>query len=107
MGETYTLPIKVTNTGTERWPAGKGNVFSVDAGYRWLDIQGTVLPIEGNRAMLTRSEVQPGQSDSLTLQVIAPSSPGTYTLWVSMVQEGVAWFFSKGAKPLAIQVTVD
>ncbi len=79
----------------------------VDAGYRWVDRAGNILPIEGTRAFLNRSTIQPGENDQLTLQVIAPANPGAYELWISMVQEGVNWFFDRGAKPLVLKVTVD
>jgi len=102
----YTVDINVKNTGTQPWFGGK-DAMSVDAGYRWVDDKGNVLPIEGNRAFLDRSMVQPGESDALTLQVVAPPNPGSYTLRISMVQEGVNWFFDRGATPLSLQVTVQ
>ncbi len=105
-GGTYPLDINVKNTGTQPWVGG-GQATTVAAGYRWLDNKGNVLPIEGNRAQLDRSVVQPGESDSLKLQVGAPPKAGSYTLWVSMVQEGVAWFYDRGAKPLVLHVNVD
>jgi len=105
-GGTYTIDINVKNTGTQPWFGGR-QATSVDAGYRWLDSKGSVLPIEGNRAVLDRPAVQPGESDELKLQVVAPPDPGSYTLWISMVQEGVTWFYLQGAKPLVLQVTVE
>jgi hypothetical protein len=104
-GGSYTVPISVKNTGTQPWFGGK-QATSVDAGYRWIDGKGNVLPIEGNRAELDRPSVQPGESDQLKLQVTAPPDPGSYTLWISMVQEGVAWFYAQGTKPLVLQVAV-
>lgn len=103
-GEPYILTIKSKNTGDQPWCAGMH--APVNASYRWLDETGNVLEIEGNRAPLTRSLIRPGESDILKLSVVAPSIPGTYTLWVSMVQEGVAWFYNKGARPLALKVNV-
>jgi hypothetical protein len=105
-GETYPLEITVKNTGTQAW-YGHGRVAQVDASYRWLDSKGTILPIEGNRAVLNPAVLEPGASDQLKLPVVAPPNPGSYILWVSMVQEGVIWFYGKGAKPLALRVTVD
>ncbi len=104
-GGTYIVDIDVKNTGTQPWFGGK-QATSVDAGYRWLDIKGNVLPIEGNRAALSHLAVQPGERDQLKLEVVAPPDPGSYTLWISMVQEGVAWFYLQGAKPLVLQVEV-
>jgi hypothetical protein len=88
-GTVYTLNLTCKNTGTEPWIRGAGPMF-VDAGYRWKDSKGSQLPFEGTRAQLTRSVVRPGESDFLKLQIIAQPNPGSYTLWISMVQEQVA-----------------
>jgi hypothetical protein len=104
-GEAYTLDITVKNTGTQPW-FGSAPTMSVNAGYRWHDSKGTVLPIEGNRAKLDRSVLNPGETAQLKLIVVAPPTPDAYTLHVSMVQEGVNWFFMAGAKPLVLHVTV-
>jgi len=105
-GATFTLDINAKNTGTQPW-FGKAGSAPVNASYRWLDTAGNVLPVEGNRAQLSRPVVRPGESDHLKLQVLAPPNTGSYPLWVSMVQEGVAWFYTKGAAPLAVRVAVD
>ncbi len=104
-GGTYTVDIDAKNTGTQPWFGGS-EAMSVDVSYRWLDDKGNVLPIEGKRTWLDHPELRPGESDSLKLQVVAPPNPGSYTLWISMVQEGVTWFYSQGAKPLVMHVTV-
>ena len=104
-GGTYPLDVTVKNISPEPWFGG-GQPATVDASYRWLDDKGNTLPIEGNRAQFNRPEIRPGESDSLKLQVVAPATPGFYSLWVSLVQEGVEWFYMRGAKPLVLQVTV-
>lgn len=105
-GETYSLNIKVTNTGVEPWFGG-GVVGRVDASYRWYDAKGKLLPLEGARAPLNRLHIPPGESDELLLPVTAPGAAGNYTLWVSMVQEGYDWFFARGAQPLVLKVAVQ
>jgi len=105
VGEAYPLDITVKNTGTQPW-FGSTPTMSVRVGYRWHDSKGAVLPIEGNRAQLDRPELKPGETDQLKLTVVAPPTPGSYTLHVSMVQEGVQWFFAAGAKPLVLHITV-
>ena len=105
-GETYSLPITVKNTGTQAWHDGQGPM-TVDAGYRWEDSDGKLLEIEGNRAVLGRPILQPGESDTVHLMVAAPPKPGFYTLNVSMVQEGVAWFYTQGGTPLSLTVKVS
>lgn len=104
-GTTYRLQIEVTNTGRQSW-FREGQGIPVNASYRWLDSQGNTLPIEGNRAKLGDPIMRPGDRNSLELEVAPPPLPGSYTLLLSMVQEGVAWFIDQGAVPLALPVTV-
>jgi len=104
-GETYALDITVRNTGTQSWHSG-GETMTVAAGYRLLDSEGRMLPMEGERTQLNSSIVEPGQSESLKLRIAGPRQPGSYAIWVSMVQEGVNWFFDRNAKPLVLRVTV-
>lgn len=103
-GQTYTINIKVRNTGTQPW-IRDGAQNCVNASYRWLS-NGKILPIDSDRTHLGRPEILSGGSDALRLQVAAPPRPGVYTLWISMVQEGVNWFYEQGAKPLVLKVTV-
>lgn len=105
-GATTIVDVTAKNTGTQAWFGGQAKPMTVDVSYRWLGSDGKPLPIEGNRAQLDRV-VWPGESNMIRLPVTAPPNPGSYTLWVSMVQEGVAWFYDKGSKPLVMHVTVD
>jgi hypothetical protein len=105
-GAAYVLDIAVKNTGTQPW-FGSTTQMPVHAGYRWHNSNGDVLPIEGTRAQLDRPELKPGETAQLKLTVVAPPTPGSYTLHVSMVQEGVSWFFNAGAQPLILQATVN
>jgi hypothetical protein len=105
-GGTYTLDVTVKNTGTEPWVQQGTGEMPVNAGYRWIGRGGAVLPIEGARASLTRGSIGPGEADRLKLVIKAEPKPGKYSLWVSMVQEGVAWFYDKHAKPLVVNVTI-
>ena len=104
-GETYSLPITVKNTGTEDWQGGQGPM-TVDAGYRRVNSDGKLPEIEGSRAVLGLPILKPGESDTVDLKVAAPPEPGLYTLRVSMVHEGVAWFNTQGGPPLSLKVKV-
>jgi FkbM family methyltransferase len=103
---TYALAIDVTNSGRECWSVGNP-ACPVTVGYRWMNSAGSILPVEGNRAQPENDTVPPGQSIRIQLPVQAPDAPGSYTLLVSMVQEGVAWFMDRGAEPLAVPTTVS
>jgi len=87
-GETVTVNVTVTNPGPETWQNGGTN--PVDLSYHWLR-NDEVLPSDGDRAYLERP-LEPGQSVTLKLPVVAPRTSGQLTLGISMVQEGLTWF---------------
>lgn len=101
-GETTKIPVTVRNTGSETWSSyGKDPItFS----YRWYlgSKEDTVLPT--NRTLLPQP-LMPGQSAMLDATVVAPPVPGAWTMRLSMVQEGVAWFITEGGH--ATDVAVD
>ena len=105
-GENYDFDITVRNTGIEFW-CGGGQAMTVAASYRWFNSEGVNLPVEGKRTQLNCSVVKPGESDTLKLRVVGLSTAGFYSIWVSMVQEGVNWFVDKDAKPLVLRVQVE
>ena len=81
--------------------------------YRWVNLQGRVEVIEGERTSLPwnvfynrNSFYDICNSIGINATVKAPDRPGDYILRLTMVQEGVGWFDEKGAKPKDIPVTV-
>jgi hypothetical protein len=102
VSEAVVIPVQVTNTSTESWSSL--GTFPITLSYWWFRA-GQMLPVEGKRTMLPGT-VAPGEAVSLGATVVAPDEPGSYVLRVSLVQEGVAWFMSKGAPPLDIPAVV-
>jgi FkbM family methyltransferase len=102
-GGVFNVTITVKNTGAEPWFSG-AHPAPVNASYRWLDGQGNDLLIEGNRSSLEPPVLRSGENISLTLKVNAPPNPGSYQLLISMVQEGISWFYNRGATPLILPV---
>jgi hypothetical protein len=98
------LPVLVRNTGDFTWFRG-GNA-PVTFSYRWLNNQQVVEPIESERTLLPFN-LPPNQAAALNAKITTPSRPGEYTLQLTMVQEAVAWFVDKGAKPLNLSVRVN
>jgi hypothetical protein len=92
-GEVLAVPVRVTNTGTDSWPAaGLGaGTYRVAVAYRWLDARGAAVIPEGERTLLP-ADVPPGGTVELKARVPAPAQPGSYRLLVTLVQESVAWF---------------
>jgi hypothetical protein len=100
--ETTIVPIILRNTGPVLWSTiGK---LPINISYKWFN-HGTMLPIEGERTRLPGA-LKPGDSVQIQVKVVTPEITGDLVLKISLVQEGVAWFMSAGAKPLELLVTV-
>ena len=102
-GGTYDVPVVLKNTGTAAWNATGPNL--VDVSYHWSDAAGNTVIWDGTRTPLA-ANVAPGASANVTLKVGTPPGPGTYTLTIDLVREGVGWFASFGSVPYRVPATV-
>jgi hypothetical protein len=101
--DTTSVPLTITNTSRDCWvSAGK---YPVTLSYKWLD-GGKMLPIEGVRTVLPQP-VDPGRTVSVDARIVIPPDGTDLELRLSLVQEGVAWFFIRGATPLDIPVKLS
>lgn len=99
-GDTASVPVTIRNTSGNRWvSAGK---YPVTLSYKWFD-SGQMLGIEGVRTVLPQA-VEPGQTVTFDARIVAPQDGKNLQVKISLVQEGVAWFFMRGAAPLDIPV---
>ena len=57
--------------------------------------------------MALPADVGAGKAVTLNTDVVAPTTPGAYTLRWDLVEEGGAWFAERGATPLEIPVRVQ
>ncbi len=107
-GGRATIRVKVTNAGDSVWPgrAWKSDAFQVGIGNHWLDPEGREVIHDDGRAPLA-SDLLPGESREMELNVNAPKGPGEYTLEVDVLQEGVSWFALKGSKTARARVRVE
>ena len=92
-GGTYDVPVVLKNTGAAAWNATGPNL--VDVSYHWIDAAGNTVIWDGTRTPLA-ADVAPGATANVTLKVGTPQVPGTYTLAIDLVREGVGWFASLG-----------
>ena len=99
VGETVTIGVGITNTSGANWPRGTSN--PVNLSYHW---QGSVPVWDGLRTDV--SGLSPSAGMSVPMRVRGPDAPGRYTLVITAVQEGVAWFEHRGVVPLAFSVQV-
>src|SRR5207249_6792238 len=96
-----TIYVKVRNTGEGVWPAlaDSGGNYRLAAGNHWLSESNVAVVNDDGRSVLLY-DLKPGEEIEIPLTVTAPVEAGTYVLDIDMVQEGVAWFATKGSKSL-------
>jgi SAM-dependent methyltransferase len=105
-GSRFPVQIRVTNTSNESWPStGVKGWYLVTVGNHWLDPHDQPVTWDDGRALLGE-DLRPGESRTLQLSARAPEAPGEYQLEADLVQEGVAWFASKGCTPARVAVRV-
>ena len=94
VNKEYPVKIKATNTGYETW---RNYGIITNLSYRWYEHEtGKVVIRDGERAFLPVEDLEPGQSITYELTVVAPSAPGIYLLQYDLVLEGVLWFSWEG-----------
>jgi hypothetical protein len=100
-GETASLAVKATNTGTLIWN-NEGHC-PVVLGYHWF--KGPTRLASEPQAAALPGPVSPGNSVELNVTVSVPTTPGSYTLvWDLRAQ--CEWFTALGAAPGRQQVEV-
>jgi len=99
-GAAVTAPVAVTNAGSLSWDAAGYRL-----GYRWY--QGSTQ-LSKDKSNLLPTSVAPGASATVLARIVAPSTPGSYTIRWDMVQLGTTniWFASQGVPTGDFAVTV-
>jgi acetolactate synthase I/II/III large subunit len=90
VNEVFILPCRVTNAGDAIFVSAPPN--PVQFCYRWFNLLGRPVG-EGEwiHTPLPHS-LLPGQTMEAAVRIAAPHAPGRYTLAVTLLQEGIAWF---------------
>ena len=83
-GQSASVSITLTNTGTKAWSTSKGYALGAQnpANNATWGSSRIALPVS----------VASGQSITLSFPPTPPAAPGTYNFQWKMLQEGVAWF---------------
>lgn len=103
-GATANVVVSVTNSGFLDWRSDGAQPFNMS--YHWRDGRGAVVVLDGQRTPLS-APVTSGQSATTNVVVIAPPTPGRYTLEIELVHEGVTWLSQAGQPTLALSMRVD
>jgi hypothetical protein len=99
-GQTVQWVVAFTNTGATGWSTNGGSQLRLGTSHP-LDTTSALSSggwLSGNRpAQQTTTYVAPGQQAWFILELTAPSTPGTYRLYVRPVIDGVQWLEDAGA----------
>lgn len=103
---TYKLHVNARNDADTVWLSRTDRgIGSVTLGASLLSAEGLLVIKDYGRTPLP-TNVQKGDKLSLTMELVAPSSPGNYIVRLDMVNEGVCWFSENQSKELQIKLRV-
>ena len=113
---TNPLTITVTNRATAVWagPADLGREdWAVRLGVLWFREGHTAQPVAVQRVELPRALV-PGDSVEFDFRLVPNGvgrnnrcHSGEYEVWIGLMQEGVAWFYTSGDSVRKLRVIHD
>ena len=108
-GQTTTVTVRYTNTGTQTWQRGVTGSevrLGINGDSMWYSSVGMNSNwVYANRVATTVEQtVAPGQIGTFTFQVRAPSTSGTYKLPLRPVVDGVTWLEDQG---VYVPIVVD
>jgi cell division protein FtsN len=108
VGQRLLAAVSFKNASPRTWPSkpnSKG-LNAVNLSYHWLDQKDRPVVFDGLRTPLPH-DLSPGEAVQLNAAIQAPDQPGRYTLEVTLVQEGVAWFPERDGDKIAVPVKVS
>ena len=117
-GETFELPVGVTNLGASAWgaPAVQNRIGGAETEpgrratlvARWVAIGGadSGSPVPDTRAVLPAG-LAPGASTSAVLSLTAPDAPGDYLLLLDVITPRSGSLAAAGVAPGIVRVTVE
>ena len=101
-GTTVTVPVLLVNSSSFTWQPGTINVS-----YHLADpARGGTVVWDGVRTALA-APVAANAIVTVQVAVKAPQTPGTYTVRLDLVHEGVAWFSDQGVATGSVTLTVQ
>jgi len=101
-GATVTVPVMLVNSGSFSWTPGTINV----AYHLANSASGATVVWDGVRTALA-APVAANALANVQVAVLAPKTPGTYTIRLDLVHEGVAWFSDKGVPMGSVTLVVQ
>ncbi len=103
-GQTTTVNLRLKNAGTKTWKQSSNP--PVHLGYQWFDAAGNVQRDVDDRRTALPGDVAVNDETTFGAILVAPKTPGAYTLRWDLIAEGVTWFADAGGTPLVVPVAV-
>jgi pyruvate-formate lyase-activating enzyme len=103
-GGRFAFELAVANRSQEDWNADRADRFRVGVQLRPAigpgrrDLPSVPIPLPARLA---------GGSADLLIDGLAPAEPGSYELFLDVVEEGVTWFHERGSAPARIRLEVS
>lgn len=105
-GDNLSVPLNIENSGDTLWLTGRTTrAGTVMPAVRVFDESGTLVNEFHGEPPLPHA-VAPGQTVGITIQYVAPSSPGKYTVKIDLVDQQVCWFEHRGSLPFVFSFVV-
>ncbi len=83
--------FEICNRSKETWRSAEGFVL----GYHVFDAETGALLVDGERAPLAR-DLAPGECCRAAIELPLPPEDGRYQVFVSVMREGVCWYYERG-----------
>ena len=100
-GRSLTIRGEIVNRSNAAWNFAEG----WNTGYHLFDAPTGTLVIDGERRPL---DVAAGGNAAFETQIVLlPPEPGEYSIYVSVMQEHVAWLYEKGWPFVLVDISVD
>jgi lipopolysaccharide transport system permease protein len=101
-GRRVTATFDLSNLSNQTWRAADGYAL----GYQIFDPETGTLVIDGTR-LAPEHDLAPGEQTHFKVVLALPHEPGRYRVFLSMMQEHVAWFWEKGWPFVLTDASVD
>ena len=90
VGSEFFVPVRIENASRQSWVGTDHNPLNL--AYHWLDQDGKAVVFDGERTAFPATKLEPNQTLSAQVRVVAPGLPGSYRLVLTPVQERHCWF---------------
>ncbi len=102
--EAVTINLSITNRSRLfTWPASGENAVSIS--YNIYNSLGETIVFDGSRTAL-QNDIRPGETVTVPVDIKVPAAGGSYIIEYDIVQEGVAWFSSRGNPAFRKDITI-